>query len=206
MKIRNFKNKESQMNFKTMTSETSNFTNCLKNQLSLEKQIENCRKLLNKNIKENFKKVRISKRHKNKNHYLEINKLIEERNIIKHTDGHHRDENSIQEKESLIADGEAKIKINKILENFKTFSSNPENINLQQVWKVLNRLWPKVQSKLLTAKKNHNGVLISETNQIKQLLAREYKERLRERPIRPDLDNLEKRRKKNISTQIKVCQ
>ena len=105
-----------------MTSETNNFSNCFKNELSLDKQIENWTQILNKTIKENFKKVRISKKHNNKNHDMKIDKLIEERNKMKHMGGHYRDENKIQEIESLIADGKAMIKRNRILENIKTFS------------------------------------------------------------------------------------
>ena len=69
----------------------------------------------------------------------------------------------------------------------------------------MNKLWPKVEPKLPTGKKNYSGVVITESSQIKELLAREYKERLRERPIRPDLENLEKRKKILFQSKIKVA-
>ena len=50
----------------------------------------------------------------------------------------------------------------------------------------MRKLWPKVEPKLPSAKKNHRGKIISEPNALKLLLAKEYKERLRARPVRPD--------------------
>ena len=47
--------------------------------------------------------------------------------------------------------------------------------------------------------------MISESYQIKELLAREYRERLRERPIRPDLNSLEKRKKKIFQLKLKFA-
>ena len=93
--------------------------------------------------------------------------------------------------EMAISDMEAKLNREKIIKYFKAFSDDPEKINLQQMWKTLKRLWPKVESKIPSAKKDHKGRIISEPNALKQLLAKEYRERLRERPVRPDFDDLE---------------
>ena len=65
---------------------------------------------------------------------------------------------------------------------------------MQQVWKTLKRLWPKAGSPLPVAKKNHKGKIVSAPKDIKSLLAREYKDHLRKRPMRPDLLSLRKRR------------
>ena len=48
----NFKNKDAQNKFKIQTSKTNDFTNCFNNELSLEKQIQNWRNILFKNIKD----------------------------------------------------------------------------------------------------------------------------------------------------------
>ena len=50
---------------------------------------------------------------------------------------------------------------NKILEHFKCYSDDPERINPTQMWKTLQKLWPKCGTTLPTAKKNHKGVIIS---------------------------------------------
>ena len=96
----------------------------------------------------------------------------------------------------IISKIEAETNRNKILKHFKNISDNPDNVNLSQVWKKMDKLWPKVGSNLPSAKKNHKGRIVSEPNELKVLLAKEYKERLRTRPVRPDLENLEQRRKR----------
>ena len=148
---------------------------------------------MNKNIKENFKKVRVNKKNKKDFKDTKVEKLIEIRNKL--LDDQEK-ESKIEEIEALIADTEAKINRNKIMENFQAFSENPENVNLQQVWKLIDKLWPKKEPKLPAGKKNHKGILVTESNQIKQLLAKEYRERLRETPIRPDFENLSCGKKK----------
>ena len=108
----------------------------------------------------------------------------------------HINQNTHEIKALQIAIEEIKAKLNyqKITEHFKTLSDNPERINLQQMWKLMKKLWPKVETKLPSAKKNHKGQVISEPNSLKLLLAKEYKERLRQRPVRSDFDDLEKRK------------
>ena len=39
--------------------------------------------------------------------------------------------------------------------------------NLNQVWKTLNKIYPKTQTKIPIAKKNHQGKTISEPKQLK---------------------------------------
>ena len=65
------------------------------------------------------------------------------------------------------------------------------------MWKLIKKIWPKYNSKS-TAKRNHVGKIISNPQEIKKLLSKEYKERLRERPIRPDLKMILKKNRKFI--------
>ena len=201
--IWNFKNKKAQNKFKIQTSKTNDFTNCFNSELSLEKQIQNWRNILTKNIKDNFKKVRITKKIKGNVFDKKVNKFVNIRNKIMNDQVNRYHE--IEEIKKEIAEMEAKMNRNKIVENFQSFSENPESLNLQQVWKLLNKLWPKVEPKLPSGKKNHRGILITESNQLKQLLAREYKERLRERPIRPDLENIIFRKNKIFEAKLKFA-
>ena len=52
-----FKNKESQKEFKKMTTETSEFTNCFNNNLPFEVQAKNWKKVLTKYFHKSFKKI-----------------------------------------------------------------------------------------------------------------------------------------------------
>ena len=57
-------------------------------------------------------------------------------------------QSNIEKVELAISNLEAKLNYEKIINNFKTFSDHPEKINLQQIWKTINKLWPKVENKL----------------------------------------------------------
>ena len=46
---------------------------------------------------------------------------------------------------------------------------------------------------------------VSEQNELKKLLAKEYKERLRTRPVRPDLGSLEKRKRRIFKIKLKLA-
>ena len=204
----NFKNKEAQINFRIGTSETKDFTSCFQNELSLRKQIENWRGILNRNIKDNFKKVRILKKQKKDVCNSKLNNLIERRNrMLKlRTDQQHGEQfHNIQELETIIADIKAKLNRNKIMKNFESLAVNPENINLQQVWKSMKKIWPKIEPKLPVGKKNHRGVLVTDSHQLKQLFSREYRERLRERPLRPDFKKMGDRKKKIFQGKLKIA-
>ena len=93
----------------------------------------------------------------------------------------------------------------KIIDNFKQFGENPENINMESMWKLLKKMWPKQTSKS-TAKRNHIGKIISGPKEIKTLLSKEYKERLRKRPPRPDMAEILIKREKIFQKQLKLAQ
>ena len=104
-----------------------------------------------------------------------------------------------------ISNLEAEINQNIIKEQFQRYSEDPENVNLQQVWKTMGKLWPKVGATLPARKKNHSGRIISEPSELKKLLAQEYKERLRERPVRPDLGDLKLRKSRIFKMKLKLA-
>ena len=96
--------------------------------------------------------------------------------------------------------------VTKIVENFKSLSENPENINVQQMWKLSKKLWPKSGTTLPIAKRNQRGKIVTGPREIRNVLAREYKDRLRSRPLRPDLKDLKKRKKLIFKMKIKLAQ
>ena len=69
----------------------------------------------------------------------------------------------------------------------------------------MKKLWPKHGNNLITAKKNHKGKLVSGAREIKTLLAKEYRERLRSRPVRPDLKLMKKRKKRIFQMKMKLA-
>ena len=178
----NFKNSNSQENFKLLTSETNKFTGCFKGDLPILEKVEKWRDVLKSFCGQAFQKIRIKKNNK-KTVDKKISCLINKRNKLHRTNGNIRE---IKEIEDTISELEALENREKILKNFQYFSENPEQIQMQKMWKTLKNLCPKIKPTLPSAKRNHKGKIISGQKEVKNLLAKEYKNRLRERPVRKD--------------------
>ena len=162
--IFNFMNKEAQEKFRLETSETSEFSNCFNNNLPVIEQIENWRTVLKSKCRKTFKKIRITKKKNVKPLNQNISKLIDERNFLK---SKKENESIIECLNNKISELEAEENRNKIMKYFNAYSENPENINLQQMWKTLKNLWSKCGNSLTTAKQNHKGKIISGPNELK---------------------------------------
>ena len=199
VEIFNFKDEQSLKNFRKSTTETEEFTECFKDDTPLPLQVERWRKVLNSHCNQSFKKIRIQKK-KLKPIKSKISSFINERNFLsKHPE---KNEGKINALNEQIAENVAEENRELIVSNFKHFSDNPQNINMQQMWKLLKKLWPKNPPTIPTAKRNHRGKIISCPTGIKKILSKEYKHRLRARPVRPDLESMKMR--KNLIFRMKM--
>ena len=202
VEVWNFKDKEAQKCFKVQTSQTNEFSACFNNKLPVLKQIQNWKHVFKSYCRKSFKKVRLVKKKSVKRLPPELARLIDRRNeIMKINNKGSEEVNNLDEAISM---AEAEINRNEIMKHFQSFSDNPENINLGQVWKSMNKICPKFINAVPSAKKDHNGRIVSAPNDLKKLLAKEYKERLRTRPVRPDLDLLEERKRRIFKMKIKL--
>ena len=122
--------------------------------------------------------------------------------VKRHKDGYYK----IEDIEKEIADIEAEDSRKRIIENFKTLSENPENVNVKEVWKNLKKMFPKYKTPLPIAKRNFKGKLVTELTEIKKLLEKEYTQRLRKRPMRPDFGDIEMRKKEIFNLQLKLAE
>ena len=144
IEVWNYKNKKAQYNFKIQTSETKEFSNCFENNIPVLKQIENWKRVLKSHCRKSFKKIRVTKKVCAEKIPHEVLKLINRRNQLVQND----DEKSKEEVKTLdeeISNTESEINRNKIMENFKSFSDNPENINLGQLWQTMKKFGQHVE-------------------------------------------------------------
>ena len=64
-------------------------------------------------------------------------------------------------------------------------------INVNGMWGLKRKIFPKNIKQLPTAKKNFDGRIISSQNELKQLYLNTFQHRLRHRPMTDDLKHLE---------------
>ena len=204
VEIFNFKEKEAQILFKKLTSETDVFSNCFLNKSPLSLQVKMWRSTLESYCQKSFRKIRIRKKFVKplKQH---ISKLIDERNVLTLQPDNPEIQAKIYKLSIEIADEEAKENRDKIMQNFKNISEDPEKVNLQQMWKLSKKMWPKNSVSLPTAKRNHMGKIVTGPRDIRNVLAKEYKDRLRTRPIRPDLTDMKKRKRLIFNLKMKLA-
>ena len=103
MEIFQFKNTESQGLFKSLTTETLDFTNCFEDDLPFEIQAQKWRKCLNTYFHKSFKKVRITNKPKKNNSTLGL--LLSRRSALKKKlNKEEKDDEEILKLEELISE------------------------------------------------------------------------------------------------------
>ena len=204
--IFNFQNEESLSTFKSITSDTNKFSKCFEDDQPLAQQIDNWRKSLKLHCNIAFKKIRIKNKKRPKPINPKYSALINERNKLVKNNKSEEGLAKIKEIEETIADVEAEESRNIVMENFKKFSDNPEYVNIQEVWKLMKNICPKYEAALPIAKRNFKGKLTTDPGEIKTLLAKEYKQRLRTRPVRPDLGDLKDRKRVIFNLHLQLAE
>ena len=94
-----------------------------------------------------------------------IAKLIDETNSLVNKG---ENEEIIKRIEADIAEKEAGENRRIIVENFKPLADNPDGNNLQEMWKLHSKLYPKNSISLPVAKKNFKGKLVCSAKDIKK--------------------------------------
>ena len=144
-------------------------------------------------VEEAFTKIRIKIKKHLKPLDPKINYLMNQRNnLLKEEKRHPENVKKITNIEETISNMETEESIDLIWKKFEQFNDNPENVNLQSVWKVLTNIGPKHGNPMPIAKRNFKGELVSTPSDINKLLAKEYKQRLRPDP--GDLNDRQKRK------------
>ena len=195
VEILNFKDEKAQVRFKEVTTNTSEFSDCFKSNLSSKDKMINWKHILEKHCKASFPTIRIRKKTLKPSQADQLinerNKLLKipnEDNIVK-----------INNLSVIIADTIAKEERAKC-HMMKKFCNQNGSANLTEMWKLKKKLWPKAPSSLPAAKINHLGKLVSTAADIKKTMIKEYKERLGPRPLQPMM----KKHFKNKSISLKL--
>ena len=78
------------------------------------------------------------------------------------------------------------------------------------MWRQVRKVFPKVLASAPIGIRNHEGVMVTKTSNIKQIIVRKYQQRMRKRPPNPEIKELMKIKEENslriiaIARQVKT--
>ena len=178
IEVFNFKDINSQLAFKEITSNTEEFTNTVNKVSTLSKDANNWLRVVKSHCSKAFKKIRIRTRNIKPS---TADRLISERNkLVKN--GQIDKSRSLDVKIARMISEEGRKKANM----FQQFTDNDSSKCLSEMWKLKKSLFPKKAQTLPASKINYQGRLVSHPKELTQLLGEEYGQvRLRKRPTHP---------------------
>ena len=193
IEIYSLKHLESQQVFKEITSKSTMLSKCFTNGNDLKQQVESREKNLTFAISQSFKRIRITDSIKTS----ESDKLIEKRKNLKNELKTVSDIQTVQMVQNEICSVEKQLSnlladenVKKIKDNLSMLTETDGSINVSGVWKIKKKIFPKNMKTLPIAKKDVNGRLVSNPEELKTLYIQTYIHRLRHRPVKPGFEEL----------------
>ena len=74
---------------------------------------------------------------------------------------------------------------------FKKYCNDFGSVNFNEMWKLKKKIWPSKKECLPCGKKDHLGKIVTESEDLKNLYSKEFKERLRKRPVHPAFEGIQ---------------
>ena len=202
------RNTEELRQFKDATTYTNRFTKCFSQGGDINQEGEMWMKTLQKSIHSCFKKIRIRNNNPKKD---EMQKKMEDRkdlikklSNVKSPAERHKLEDQISMIEGEISEEYRKKQIEKVHEHLNEITNPDGRVNTTGVWKLRKKICPKPQEQL-SAKKDRNGVLVTDPEKIKDLYLEAYVDRLKHRQILPELQELKVLREQLFEQRLEEC-
>ena len=99
----------------------------------------------------------------------------------------------------------AKENRDQIVDNFAQLTRNDGSTNVNGVWALNRKEFPKNSQTLPFAMENDEGKLVSSQKELKKLYLQTFTRRLRHRPIRSDLEYLKSLKEELCSKRLEVA-
>ena len=212
----NLKNKACQEMFKFETDNNQEIIKVFSTDLAFEDQCTSWLKIFNSILYKCFKKVRIvgSKKHEQK----DINKdLFERVKLQKELHSGSIDEDTRNKIKNRIIEVENKIEIemgdenlSEIVKTLRYLGGNERQLGpngRKQLWKILKEKYPtKITPAVPIGKKDRRGNVITNYEGLKQLYLETYTHRLRNRPINPELHDLQQMKMKLFDLRLELSE
>ena len=203
----NFRNNDCQNEFLNTTNNSTILSQCFENDMSFEDQAKKWRKTLENIFSKCFKKIRITS--SNKKEASETSKLLQERrNLIKKLAKNPCIDNirsQISEIEEKIGEEVCIKNRHMVSDNMAAFGAENGGTNVAGAWGLKKKFKPNKIPVVPVGKKDKNGNIVTEQSGLKVLYLETFIWRLRERPVRPDLNEVKSLKQKLFEKVMKLC-
>ena len=208
--IFNIKNKICQQAFFVETESNKELLGSFENDLPFSIQSLKWKKTFKDILHKCFRKIRIVK----KKNVIKTEQLLKERIKLKNEMRATIDDKlkqTIQERIDIIEDeiGEEVASENYriVLESIENLGDGQDlnGLERQKLWKILKNKFPKNANAVPVGKKNSAGKVITEHEELKHLYLKTYKQRLRSRPMKNDLEGLKELKEELFEERLKIA-
>ena len=198
IEIFNFKDIEGQKKFRELTHNTDILSKIFETEDSIHTQTKRFPKRFNRILHQSFKKIRI-RPEKDTN----IDKLFRQQTDLK-TKTDKESKQKLKQVEEELAKKMAEDLYNIVKEEVKVVESDEGGFNSGHLWRIKNKLRPK-NKMLPTALMNKEGQIVTSSEEIKMATMEHYKEVLKNRTIKPHLQEYKEDREKLFRQRIKIA-
>ena len=208
--IFNMKNKACQEAFFLETESNKDLMESFKNELPFTVQPYKWKKAFNNILHKCFKKVRIIK----KKSIVETEMLLKDRMQLKNEIKATIDDKMKQTIQKRIDIIEENIGEEMANENYRMVSETVKNLSdehdlsvleRQKLWKMLKHKFPKNKNAVPVGKRNRNGTIVTEHEELKHLYIKTYVQRLRNRPMKNDFEDLKEIKEELFNERLKIA-
>ena len=188
----NFKNVDCQMKFRELTNVTDKLTKCFENNSNLNQQSKTWFKELNSIFHQSFKKIRSNGKIIKTEVSELINGINEMKQKLKLAEQDDKEDilENIEKEEIKLSNLVAEKNRDKVINNFGSLAKNSSTLNINGMWAIKKKVFPKNPSSLPVAKKDVDGKIITSHKDLINLYSDTFIHRLRYRPIRNDYGSL----------------
>ena len=187
----NFKDTEGQVKFFDMTDKNSQLAKIFTTGNTFKQQVAQWEKRIKSIFHQTFPKIRQKKRKFKED---EVGFLLEKRKKLKFNSKTSNNEKEIESIEDKIIEKTEETYAKRVKDALGDITGEDGGVNHYGVWKQIQQINPnkKKQPQIPIAFKDNKGNLITNHDAIKDFALNDIMERLRKRPMHPELTNLEK--------------
>ena len=177
--------------------------NCFKSKSSFQDQANQFKKTLEGVFQQSCKKIRGTKR---KTEPTDLDLLMNKRKKIKIDlkDKRKSNINSLENIEKDIAKIISEKNRDKILKSFQEIANSDSSCNTMGMWRQVRKLFPKVLPTVPSGLRDHKGKIITQISTVKQMSIQKYQQKLRKRPVNPQIKRLMQLKEENAIRIINI--